>query len=270
MTNHMAQLSAGRTYAKELWSRREFAWYMAIGNLRSRSASTTLGLVWWVINPLLMGAVYFVVFGLILNFVRDIAYLLSGIFVFYYASTSTTTGANVITQNTRLLVNLQFPRLVLPFAAVTEAGIGFLTSIPALFLVVGLTQGIWPTATFWWLFPVAFLLLSLFNLGSATLMARLTVPYRDVTNLVPHLLRIWFYLSPILYTMDKVADLPPWAQALYGLNPMVPFLAVFRAALLGYPLVPGDLAAAAAWSVVLATVSVAAFIRYEGKMARYL
>ena len=61
---------------------------MAMGNLRSRNASTALGLVWWVLNPLLMGLVYYVVFGIILDVSRDLSYLLSGIFVFYYTSTS--------------------------------------------------------------------------------------------------------------------------------------------------------------------------------------
>lgn len=243
---------------------------MAMGNLRSRNASTALGLVWWVLNPLLMGAVYYLVFGIILGISRDLSYLLSGVFVFYYTSTSITTGANSIIQNRALLVNLQFPRLIMPITAIIEAGVGFLTSIPALYLIIGPSQGVWPPKRILVLFPIIFVIQSVFNLGLAALTARVTVPFRDVTNLIPHLLRIWFYLSPILYAVERFEELPGYATTLFHLNPMVPILSVYRSALLGYRFDPMDLAFSAAWAFGLAAVALTSFIRYEGKMARYL
>lgn len=261
---------AARTYLSDLWSRREFAWYMATGNLRSRNASTALGLVWWVLNPLMMGGVYYVVFGLILGISRDLSYLLSGVFVFYYTSTSITTGANAIVQNRQLLVNLQFPRLIMPITAIVEAAVGFLTSIPALYLIIGPTQGVWPGVQTLYLFPAIFVIQSILNLGLAAFTARITVPFRDITNVVPHLLRIWFYLSPILYTASQFDDLPSWAAELYALNPMVPLLSVYRSALLGSPFIPADLFQSAVWALGIAVVAIAMFVKYEGKMARYL
>lgn len=243
---------------------------MAMGNLRARNASTALGLVWWVLNPLMMGAVYFIVFGLILNISRDLSYLLSGVFVFYYTSTSITTGANAIIHNRQLLVNLRFPRLIMPITAVLEAGVGFLTSIPALYLIIGPTQGVWPGLRTLYLFPVVFVIHSVLNLGLAAFTARVTVPFRDITNVIPHLIRIWFYLSPILYTASQFDDLPSWAAKLYSLNPMVPLLSVYRSTLLGSALNPTDLIQSAAWAFGLAAVAIAMFVKYEGKMARYL
>lgn len=257
-------------YLGSLWARREFAWYMAMGNLRSRNASTALGLLWWVINPLLQGAVYYIVFGLILGISRDLAYLLSGVFVFYYTSTSVTTGANAIIQNRQLLVNLQFPRLIMPITAIIEAGVGFLTSIPALYLIIGLSQGVWPPQQFLVLFPIIFIIQSVFNLGLASLTARITVPFRDITNVIPHLLRMWFYLSPILYQVGQFGSLPDWATRLFGLNPLVPILAVYRSALLGYDFNGSDLLYSAVWAFGLAAVAITVFVKYEGKMARYL
>jgi teichoic acid transport system permease protein len=261
---------AAREYVATLWSRREFAWYMAMGNLRSRNASTVLGLFWWVLNPLLMGAVYFIVFGLILNISRDLAYLLSGIFVFYYTSTSITTGANSIIQNRALLVNLHFPRLILPISAIIEAGVGFLVSLPALYLIIGPIQGVWPPMRIVMLLPIMFVIQTVFNLGLASLTARVTVPFRDIINVIPHLLRIWFYLSPILYTAGQFGSLPDWAVKLYNLNPMVPMLSVYRSALLGYKFESSDLVFSAVWAFGLAAVAITVFVKYEGKMARYL
>lgn len=245
---------------------------MAMGNLRARNASTALGLVWWVLNPLLMGAVYYVVFGVILDVgdSRDLAHLLSGIFVFYFTSTAITTGANSIIQNTRMLVNLQFPRLIMPITALVETSVGFLVSIPALYLIVGPYQGVWPSWKILVLFPIAFAIQCSFNLGLAALTARVTVPFRDIINLIPHFLRIWLYLSPILFTAAQYDKLPPVAQTIAELNPMVPILAIYRAALIGTEVTVDQILLGAAWGLGVGVIAVFVFVRYEGKMARYL
>ena len=111
-----------------------------MGNLKARNASTSLGLVWWMLNPLIMAAVYFLVFGLILDGRRGepqfIAWLLSGVFAFNYTATAMTSGANSILANRRLLVNIRFPRLILPISAIIETGVGFLMSIAALVAII--------------------------------------------------------------------------------------------------------------------------------------
>jgi len=253
-----------------LWARREFAWYMAMGNLKARNASTTLGLFWWVLNPLLLGIVYYIVFGIVLGVSRDLSYLLSGMFVFYYTSTALTGGANSIISNNRLLVNLSFPRLVMPIVAIIEAGVGFLASISALYLIIGPTQGSWPGLEIFWLLPVAFALHTVFNLGLAATAARIAVPFRDVNNLLPYVNRIWLYLSPIIIPASFVTDLTsPW-DTLFNLNPLVPIIGLYRTALLGYPFEAWMLTAAAAWAAGLSVLAIAAFVKYEGRMARYL
>jgi teichoic acid transport system permease protein len=262
---------AALRYLQDLWNRREFAWYMAMGNLKARNASTTLGLFWWVLNPLLLGAIYFFVFGVLLGLARDLGHLLSGMFVFYFTSAAITGGANSITSNARLIANLSFPRLIMPVVAVTEAAIGFLVSIPILYLIIGPTQGTWPTLQLLWLFPIIFVLQTVFNLGLAALSARLAVPFRDVNNLLPYLIRLWLYLSPIIYTAAFVQSRAPapWDR-LYNLNPMVPILSVYRSALLGWPLDTTMLLMAVLWAVGLGSIAIAMFVKYEGRMARYL
>lgn len=270
---------AATSYLSSLWSRREFAWYMAMGNLRARNASTALGLFWWVLNPLLMGFVYYLVFGIILEVSRDLSYLLSGIFVFYFTSTAITTGANAIIQNRTLLVNLQFPRLIMPITALIETAVGFLASIPAFYAIIILQAALdgkvsWttmlPPMRFIVLFPIAFAIQSVYNVGMASISGAVTVPFRDINNLLPHLLRIWLYLSPILYSVDKFKNLPPiWRDLIY-LNPMIPLLGLYRSALLGYKFFPADILWSGVWAIVAAGVGITLFVRFEGKMARYL
>ena len=100
--------------------------------------------------------------------------------------------------------------------------------------------------------------------------ARLAVPFRDINNLIPYLNRIWLYTSPIIWPLSMLTSMSETAQSLFRLNPMFPIIAVYRTALLGYPLERADLIAAVIWCVVAGVVGIAMFIKYEGRMVRYL
>ncbi len=270
-------LGAARSYLTDLWSRREFAWYLAVGNLKARNASTILGLFWWVLNPALLGAVYWFVFGVMFTRgegefggVTFLVYLLSGMFPFYFTRTAMTGGVNSIVSNTQLLANLHFPRAVLPIASLIEGFMGFLSSLLAYFLIVGPVEGVWPTANMIILIPVMVIHLA-FNLGLSMLVARLAVPFRDLNNLVPYMTRIWLYTSPILYAKATIADAPDLALRLVELNPLVPILRLYRYALAG---IETDLASAflgaSIWAVVFLVGGALWFIKYEGRIARYV
>ena len=266
--------SVGRpSYIRELWRRREFAWFLAMGNLQARNASTALGLVWWVLNPLLLAGVYFLVFGFIFD-ARGredayLSYLISGIFVFTFTSTSITTGANSILANSKLLANTNFPRLILPISAVLEASVGFLASLAIFYAIAIPANQVFPSAQLAWLVPLVPLHV-LLNVGLATISARLAVPFRDVNNLLPYVIRLWLYLSPIIWPLTMLASMPSWAETAAKFNPLFSFLSLYRTALLGTPLDAAMLLTAAGWAVVLAAAGTALFIRYEGHMVRHL
>lgn len=266
---------AARTYLSSLWSRREFAWYLAMGNLKARNASTALGLFWWVLNPLLLGSVYWFVFGLLFDRsdaegIPFMVYLLSGMFPFYFTRTALTGGVNSIVNNAQLLTNLRFPRAVLPIASLLEGFIGFMTSLAAYFLIVGFSQGIWPDGDIVWLAPTI-LVHVVFNLGLSMLVARLAVPFRDLNNLIPYLTRMWLYLSPILYGEETLSKAPEWAQSFAKANPLLPILNLYRIAMAGVGSDPvGNLVASSMWAVAVFVLGTVLFIKYEGRMARYL
>jgi teichoic acid transport system permease protein len=265
-----------RTYLTDLWNRREFAWFLAMGNLKARNASTALGLLWWVLNPLLLGAVYFFVFGVLFagsNRPPDyIAYLLSGMFVFHFTSQSMTGGANAILQNAKLLANLKFPRLVLLVSSLIESGVGFIASILVFYAITWPTVGIHPSR-YTLLLAVVFPIQVMFNLGLSAIVARLAVPFRDINNFIPYINRLWLYLTPIIWPLSFLDNASPTIRALVELNPMFHLIELYRTALIGYPTYPfnmDDLLAALAWAVVVSIGGVAGFIRYETRMVRYL
>ena len=258
-----------RLYLADLWSRRDFAWFLALGNLKARNASTTLGLLWWVINPLLLSLVYYFVFGIIFPGARDISYLMAGMFVFHFTSQAMTGGANSILQNSKLLINLRFPRLILPISQVIESGIGFLVSLAVLYVIAIPASGIFPGPSLV-LLLLALPLHFIFNLGLGAITARLAVPFRDINNVLPYVTRVWLYLSPIIWPLSFLERASPAVQEFAELNPMFAIISVYRSALLGYPLDLNMLSLFAGYALLVGVLGIAVFVKYEGRIVRYL
>jgi teichoic acid transport system permease protein len=260
------------SYLRELWERREFAWYLAMGNLRARNASTAIGLFWWVLNPLLLGAVYYLVFGLLFSGRRPpgfIPYLLSGLFVFHFTHQSMTGGAHSILQNAKLLANLRFPRLILPISSLIESTVGFLASLVVLIPLAILLPGADPGPGLL-LLPFVLAVHWVFNLGLGAMTARLAVPFRDITNFIPYLTRLWLYLSPVIWPLSFLENIDGGLRQAIELNPMFDLIGAYRAVLLGYPLDSGEVVVAILWAVAVGVIGVGSFVKYEGHMVRYL
>lgn len=263
-------------YLRELWRRREFTFALGLGNLKARNASTSLGLFWWVLNPMLLGAVYFFVFGIIFGGNRPddfLIYLLSGMFVFHFTSQSMTGGANSIIQNAKLLANLRFPRLLLPISTLIEALVGFVASLGVLAAMVLIFQIVLDRQYFTLaliFLPAVVALQVVFNLGLGAITARLAVPFRDINNLLPYVNRIWLYVSPVIWPLSFLDNASPTIQRMVTWNPMFDIIGLYRTVLLGYPFDGVQLLGAILWTAAIGILGVTFFVRYEGHMVRHL
>lgn len=265
------------SYLREAWRRRSFAIALATSRIRAQSSSTFFGTVWSLFNPLMLGAVYLFVFSVILKTSRGepafMVYLLSGIFAFYYTRSSAMGAPSAILSNRLLIANIRFPRLILPISALVESLIELLAAMVILVIVTigfGFFTGLWllgPGLLF--LIP-GILIHTLFNLGIATLAARMTVPFRDTGKVMPYALRLWLYLSPIIWPLAAIDDLPGSLRTILELNPMFALLAWYRAAFLGNPITAGDVWTSIGWAVVLGVIGPIVFVRFEDRMARFL
>lgn len=224
---HSHGLPPLRPYLRELWRRRRFALHMARSNLKAMSYDTFFGQLWQILNPLLLAAVYFLVFGVILGGNRGnpeyLAILLSGLFAFYYTRNAIGMGASSVIGGGRLIMNTAFPRALLPLSAMVSA---FLLYVPTLFVyavfhVLGGQPIGWQLL---WVVPVIFIH-TVFNIGLALMFAAATVYFRDTSSFLPYVLRIWLYLSPVLFSIE---DVPARIRPFLAINPLFPLFGVWH------------------------------------------
>lgn len=216
-------------YVRSLWQRREFALAMARGEFRSKHLNTVLGGFWNVLNPLLLVGVYWLIFGVLLGVDRGvdnfIGFLAVGIFTYQFSQRSFLSGANSIANNLGLIRSLQFPRALLPISAVLKEAYSLRSASIVMITIILVTgEGI---TWYWLLAPIPLLLQFLFNLGGALVVARLADRVRDVAQILPFLFRLMFYISGVLFLVDRfVTD--PAIKALFVINPFYSFLSLVR------------------------------------------
>lgn len=197
-----------RSYLRELWRRREFAWELARTNMRAQHLDTMFGRLWLVLNPLLLAGVYFVLVDIIRRGPSRgsdfLAHLIAGIFAYYFVSGSVREGARTVTRGGRLVLNTAFPRTLLPIASVIGHFLRFLPTL-AIYAVIHIATGMPIGPQLLWIIPLIFLF-TMVATGLSMFVSTLQVYFRDLAQFLPYLLRIWLYLSPVLYFADEVPD----------------------------------------------------------------
>lgn len=259
-------------YLAEIWQRRWFALTMARSMVRAKNSLDRLGPAWTFLKPLLEAAVYLAVFGGLVGAGRDIpnfpAYLVIGVFTFHYLSNSVRNAATSLTGNASLVRSLQFPRAVLPIVSVLQQLI-LLAPMTLIMLVVVAATGVLPTWS-WLLVPVVFAVETFFNVGLGLVFARISSHSHDFTQLLPFVMRLWFYLSGIFWSVERVAGIP-WLRFLFEVNPGFVYIQMNRDALL--PEVPdSDFPAwplGIGWAVLAIVVGVVFFWRAEDRYGRH-
>src|SRR5918994_936832 len=219
--HHKGLRRLGRS-RRELWNRRQFIAELSRTNMRAAHTNTVFGQIWLVINPLLLACVYFVLVMILAGGNRGgdfFAHLVAGLFAYYYFSGAVTTGAGSVVGGGKLLMNISFPKLMLPLSALRTAFFRFLPTMIVYFAIriaVGLP--------FYWemLLSVYFLLmLSMFAAGIGMLFGAVQVYFSDRTSFLPYFLRILLYFSPGLWFPQ---DAPERFESLMWLNPLFPIL----------------------------------------------
>jgi lipopolysaccharide transport system permease protein len=225
-----------RARVAELWHYRRLVVDLVALDLKVRYKGSVLGVLWSLLNPLLMMLVFTVVFDVLFrnNIARFPVFILAALLPWNYLATVVTRGTTSVTQNASLLNKVYFPSEVFPISIVFSALINFLLAMPILFALM-LLFGIRPTASLLML-PVILAIQTVFCLAVSLFVAALTVQYRDTTIIMEVLLQAWFFLTPVFYPVQAVTA--QWqdiyaAQVMRWLNPMAAIVDFYRDILYG-------------------------------------
>jgi teichoic acid transport system permease protein len=252
-------------YLQMLWSRREFALLVPLGDLRQRNMDTVFGSLWHVLNPLFQAAIYYLLFGVILGQRGGIenypAWLIVGLFTFGFTQKTVQSAARAIVSKVAMLRSLNFPAGILPISVNISELLAHLPAVLVMSLVVWATGS--RPSLIWALIPIVIVIQLMMNLGLSLIVARMTVHFRDLDNLLSHLLRMWMYFSGVLFPIELAPD--GWIQTLLRLNPPHTFISVMRGLVLEGRLDVEAALLASGWAVVLLVLGIVFFHRYEGR-----
>lgn len=224
---------AGRHYWRDLWRYRELFFILAWRDVAVRYKQTLIGVAWAVLRPFLTMVVFTVVFGKLAGLPADggapyALMVLAGMLPWYLFASALTGAADSLVANGNLIGKVYFPRLIVPAATVVAALIDFLVSLLILLAVM-----LWYRFVPGWqivLLPFFVALAVLASLGPGLWITALNVKYRDFRYVIPFLVQIGLYISPVGFSSSIVPGQWRW---LYSLNPMVGVIDGFRWCVLG-------------------------------------
>lgn len=212
----------------DLWRYRDLVYQLTVRNIKVRYKQTILGVLWAVLQPLLMTLVFaFTLRQLIPNAGGGIPYpvfVLSGLLPWFFFQTAVTAAAGSVVSSEGLVTKVYFPRLAIPLSAIAAALVDLAISF-AVLVGMMVIYGIAPTARLA-LLPLAVALLLASATGIGTLLAALTVSYRDFRHAVPFVLQAWMFATPTIFANSIGGKLTQF-------NPMTAPIDFFRAVTLG-------------------------------------
>ncbi|GAA4241479.1 ABC transporter permease [Actinomadura meridiana] len=229
-----------RKYLQSVWARRNFIWAFASAKNISMYSDSRLGQVWQLLTPLLNAGVYYLIFGLLLGVNRGITdfipFLVTGVFLFGFTQRSVTSGAKSVGDNLSLIRALHFPRATLPLAiAVVE----FQQLLLALVVLFAIVFAFGEPVTFHMLLFIPVVALQLmFNVGISMVMARLGAFNRDISQLLPFVMRTWLYMSGVIFSLPTLLERGKFSEYpilgdILQLNPAHVYVELSRYVLLG-------------------------------------
>ncbi len=248
----------------ETWQARDLLLTFADRDLRLRYRQTALGVIWVVLQPLIAAGIFAFVFGTVAHLSSEgtpyLLFTFAALTGWNLFSGILTRASACLVGNANLVSRVYFPRLILPLSVVPAALVDFIVSL-GMFAVLLVVYGVAPTAALLTL-PLWMFLLSAGAFGAGLVAASLTVRYRDVQYVLPVMVQLLLYASPVAYAAARVPE--RW-QSLYYLNPLVAVIEGLRWSMLG---TAPPSAGAVAWSVLVAALAVVAGVVVFRRMER--
>lgn len=219
---------------KELWRYRELFYFFTWRDIKIKYKQTLLGFLWAIIQPLLMMVIFTLFFGRVLNVPsQNLPYpifVFSGLLLWNMFATGLSGSANSMVANSAIIKKIYFPRLIIPISSVLVALFDFLMSF-LLFVSILLyyEQSLSWLAIFFW--PLALLVCMVASIGPGCLLGALNVKYRDFRYVIPFLIQVLFFLTPVIYPVSMLNY--PTLQYILAMSPMYAAIELVRLPLTG-------------------------------------
>lgn len=249
----------------EVWAHRELLYFLIWRDLKVRYRQTFLGVAWVVLQPLLMTLVFTIFLSKLGHFQSEgVPYPLfayAGLLPWMFFSNSVSTCSSSLLSNSYIITKVYFPRLIIPAAIVGVRLVDFLVAssvlmVLMLFYGVGLGRSLL-------MLPVLIAETTLFSLAVGSWFSALNVRYRDVGTLLPVLIQLWMFASPIIYPSNQVPE--RW-RTIYALNPLVGIVEGFRASFLGLAFNWSAIAISGLITLILLISVIYIFYRWEDRL----
>ena len=252
----------------EFWAARELLYFLIWRDVKVRYKQTLLGVLWVIIQPLVMILIFTLFFGRLAHIdahtdgIPYPIFAFAGLLPWTFFANALNSGSNSLVSSTHLITKIYFPRTIIPAAAVMAGLVDFaLAGIILGAMMIYYRLAVTVTLL---LLPLLIALMVLLALGVGMILSALNVKYRDVRHALPFLVQIWMFASPVIYPSTIVPERWRWILAL---NPMTGIIEGFRASLFGRPIEWGLLAASAAVILAILVCSTFAFRRMEKSFA---
>jgi len=225
---------SAKAYWSDLWHHRELLFFLAWRDILVRYKQTIIGVSWVVLRPLLFMVILTAVFGHVARLPSEnVPYavlVFSGLLPWFFFSNALSECSNSLITNGHLLSKVYFPRLIVPASTILVSAVDFAISFTVLLLLMiwyGMAPG-WQLA----LLPALGIWVGILSFGLGLWFSTLTVRYRDFRHIVPFMLQLGIYASPVAYSTNIIPE--KWAP-LYYLNPIAGLIDAFRWSIIGTP-----------------------------------
>lgn len=255
---------------RELWRYRELFYFFTWRDIKIKYKQTVLGFLWAILQPLMMMVIFTFFFGRALNIPsQNLPYpvfVFSGLLMWNMFSTGLTGSANSMVNNSAIIKKIYFPRLIIPVSAILVTLFDFLMAF-VLFIPLLIYYGqplSWSALIFW---PLALTVSVVATLGPGCWLAALNVKYRDFRYVIPFLIQILFFLTPIIYPVSMLKY--PVLQYILVLSPMYAAVELFRLPLTGVEINPTFLLVSLGMGFFLLSIGILYFKRTEDFFADF-
>ena len=263
-------LQPGKTWStldlKDLWAFRELLYFLTWRDVKVRYKQTELGVAWAILQPLLTMAIFTLFFGRLAGVPSDNVpypiFAYAGLLPWTFFANALTNSGNSLVGSANLITKVYFPRMIIPGAAVAAGLVDFAISFIILVMLM-IYYGIVPTLGILML-PALVLLTTLWALGMGMWLSGLNVKYRDVRFVLPFLIQLWMFVSPVIY---PASFLPAKYRWFLSLNPMTGIIEGFRSSLFGLKFNWTSLSVSTAITIVFLCYASYSFRRMEKSFA---